>query len=117
MPLDLSAILPVDCISEPTAFLDNRSMWCQTFDLTSPEERREEIMYPSIRKLLGTMIRHSVKKASMCKNKQHKGATNPDNRIHNGTSKRLMSDISDDYNIRKLSLCEHKCASLSRSKT
>jgi hypothetical protein len=51
----------MDCISEPTAFPDNRSMWCQTFDLTSPEERRE-IMYPTIRKLLGTMIRHSGKK-------------------------------------------------------
>lgn len=44
----------------------------------------------------------------MCKKKQHKVATNPDNRIHNGSSNSLMSDTSDDYNIQELSLCEHK---------
>ncbi|PNF27998.1 hypothetical protein B7P43_G13858 [Cryptotermes secundus] len=111
LSLDMSDISSVDIASEPIEFTGSRSVGCQTVDPKNFEELYNVgvIKYPSTRKIPGTKLRHSEKKLPTFEMEQQTDrAQSRDNRIHNTTGDRLIPDGSDDPDIQKLSLYEHK---------
>lgn len=111
LSLDMSDISSADIASEPIEFTGNRSVGCQTVDPKNFDELYNVgvIKYPSTRKVPDIKLRHSEKKLPTFEMEQQTDrAPSPDNRIHNAAGDRLISDGSDDPDIEKLSLYEHK---------
>jgi hypothetical protein len=105
------ASLPVGNASEPIAFTGNRSLACQAVDPRNLDEMYNVgvIKYSSTSKPLGTKLRRSKKRLSTCKVEQQIGRTQlPHNRIHNAAGGRLMPGRTDEPDIQKLPVCEHK---------
>lgn len=88
---DFPAFLPVDS-EEPIVFSGSRSAWCQTAD---PENLDE--MYN-----VGVIKYSSTRNPLLIKSWQ------PENELPAGEVHQQMPGRSDDPDIKKLSLCEHK---------
>jgi hypothetical protein len=88
---DLPAYLPMDS-EEPIAFTDSRCMWCQT---ATPEN-------------LGEQYNVGVIKYSSTTNPLLNKLRRSENGHPTGEADQQMPGRSDDPDIQKLSLCEHK---------
>jgi hypothetical protein len=111
LSLDMSDMLWGDIGSESNGFTGSRSVGCQTVD---PENFDElygmgVIKYPSTIKLRSTKLRHAEKRLPTCEmEKQRDRAPSPDSNICSAAGNRLKPDGSDDPDIQKLTLYEHK---------